>query len=87
MHPKRHQIIEDAMRSVRNLWDAKLCKGCNGWGVRSYPNTDTWRHSMISGQAVTNDVCDQCWEVVTLMILGYRIVTRSDYRNANLCKE
>lgn len=36
------------------------CHQCQGTGVRHYSDTSTWRHGT-GGQAVTLDVCDQCW--------------------------
>lgn len=54
------KIIEDHMRNMRDLWDKTLCPSCQGWGVRSYPNTTTWRGG-IGGQMFTNDVCNKCW--------------------------
>lgn len=39
---------------------AKPCTRCNGYGVRLYGNTSTWRHT-IGGAAMTTDVCDLCW--------------------------
>lgn len=37
-----------------------ICKGCNGSGTKLYANTSTWQHG-IGGQAMTVDVCEDCW--------------------------
>lgn len=39
---------------------ALVCKTCQGSGVKAYPSTATW-HGGIGGQAITSDVCNQCW--------------------------
>lgn len=36
------------------------CKRCHGSGRAMYGSTATWRGGM-GGQAITGDVCDQCW--------------------------
>jgi hypothetical protein len=36
------------------------CKKCDGYGYRAYGSTSTWRGG-IGGQAITADVCDDCW--------------------------
>ena len=36
------------------------CKGCGGFGTKTYGDTSTWRRG-IGGQALTIDVCDMCW--------------------------
>lgn len=36
------------------------CKKCRGIGTVTYGSTATWRGG-IGGQAMTTDVCDQCW--------------------------
>jgi len=36
------------------------CARCSGNGCYMYPNTATWRGG-IGGQAITRDVCDECW--------------------------
>lgn len=40
-----------------------ICPQCGGSGSHVYPNTLTWREGegMMSGQALTPDVCDVCW--------------------------
>lgn len=38
----------------------KVCKRCYGAGTTVYGSTSTWRGG-IGGQAMTADVCDQCW--------------------------
>lgn len=40
------------------------CKKCQGSGVYTYANTTTWRGG-IGGQALTIDVCDECWSTGT----------------------
>ena len=37
-----------------------VCGGCLGAGTRTYGDTSTWRRGC-GGQAMTADVCDQCW--------------------------
>lgn len=46
-------------RSIDQLTD-KVCRRCNGAGIAIYGSTATWRGG-IGGQAMTSDVCDQCW--------------------------
>ncbi len=36
------------------------CKVCEGTGVKTYPNTTTWRYAIGASEA-TQDVCDECW--------------------------
>ena len=36
------------------------CRRCNGWGVRTYGSTATWRGGA-GGMTITSDVCDWCW--------------------------
>lgn len=36
------------------------CRACNGWGVRLYGSTSTWRGGA-GGASVTRDVCSACW--------------------------
>jgi hypothetical protein len=38
----------------------KVCPDCGGTGKKAYGNTSTWRHG-IGGQAITSDICDNCW--------------------------
>lgn len=38
----------------------RACPFCGGYGVRAYGSTATWKGG-IGGQAITQDVCDQCW--------------------------
>lgn len=51
------------MRRELYLCAGILCPGCQGDGYRNYPNTATWRSGpgVISGRAITTDVCDSCW--------------------------
>ncbi len=37
-----------------------VCEACQGSGKKTYANTTTWRGG-IGGQALTSDVCDECW--------------------------
>ena len=36
------------------------CIACDGFGVRMYGSTATWRGG-VGGQTMTQDVCDKCW--------------------------
>lgn len=36
------------------------CDDCNGWGVKAYGDTATWRGG-VGGQTITSDVCNKCW--------------------------
>jgi hypothetical protein len=36
------------------------CSKCGGTGYRAYGSTATWTGG-IGGQAITSDVCDNCW--------------------------
>lgn len=55
------ETCNDKMLSRRGLETANLCRGCDGWGVKTYGTTSTWHDAIISGQAMTDDVCDMCW--------------------------
>lgn len=44
----------------RGIPEDQVCVRCYGRGSRVYPSTSTWRGG-IGGQALTSDVCDQCW--------------------------
>ncbi len=46
-----------------NIENTSGCKKCNGTGGFLYTNTATWRSrpGMVSGRAMTTDVCDMCW--------------------------
>lgn len=46
--------------SWRGISEEDACRLCNGAGSRMYSNTSTWRGG-IGGQALTADVCDNCW--------------------------
>ena len=37
-----------------------VCNGCDGIGKKVYANTSTYLKG-IGGQAMTEDVCDECW--------------------------
>lgn len=37
-----------------------VCGECMGSGIKTYPNTTTWRGG-VGGQALTPGVCDGCW--------------------------
>jgi hypothetical protein len=47
----------------RGIEPEDACNECSGAGVISYSNTATWHSGIggISGQAITQDVCDKCW--------------------------
>ncbi len=57
---------EDVIEAARRLLAAAhvltgvQCKNCSGYGYRVYGSTSTWRGGA-GGQAITSDVCDQCW--------------------------
>ena len=58
------ELWKDRRRAVLD-WigvqdESELCCKCGGRGHRGYGNTSTWRGG-IGGQAVTTDVCDECW--------------------------
>lgn len=56
-------IIDDThklMLMMRNIGDSEMCDTCGGYGVRTYGSCSTW-HGGISGQRITEDVCDFCW--------------------------
>lgn len=55
---EREREVGERFLSWRGVDDP--CKTCGGTGQRSYPNTSTWLRG-IGGQAITPDVCDQCW--------------------------
>lgn len=63
MHGNADDHIDTAKRANRNLTINTICTECDGWGVKTYPNTATWRDrpGMVSGQAFSQDVCDKCW--------------------------
>ena len=44
----------------RNLTKEEVCVSCLGSGVKTYGNTTTWKGG-IGGQALTNDICNDCW--------------------------
>jgi hypothetical protein len=52
------KLIKDLLRVRRGV--RVPCDKCEGFGIRMYGNTSTWRHG-IGGAAMTNGVCDQCW--------------------------
>lgn len=54
-------IIENLVRVYRNLTRDTVCSHCDGWGVRTYSDTSTWRYAQVAGCAMTKDVCDVCW--------------------------
>jgi hypothetical protein len=52
------QAAYEEMLMIRGIKEP--CKACSGLGVTAYGNTSTWHHG-IGGQAVTSDICDECW--------------------------
>lgn len=44
-----------------HIYPDNPCMGCIGSGYKSYPNTATWHNAGVCGQAVTFDVCNDCW--------------------------
>ena len=53
----RHRFFAEFLEA-RGVEDP--CGRCDGLGVRGYASTSTWRGG-IGGQAITSDVCDECW--------------------------
>lgn len=52
---------EEAWRDMCDLRGVETpCPKCQGYGVRAYGSTATWRGG-IGGQSITNGVCDACW--------------------------
>jgi len=45
---------------LRGLSPERACEKCRGFGITMYASTATWRGG-IGGQALTQDVCCQCW--------------------------
>jgi hypothetical protein len=54
---RRESMLADFMR-IRGV--KAPCPKCDGFGVRAYASTATWRGGM-GGSAITDDVCDSCW--------------------------
>jgi hypothetical protein len=51
----------ETMLQWRGIEDEKeVCPECDGSGVKTYPNTTTWKGGF-GGQALTKDVCNKCW--------------------------
>lgn len=48
----------DVLRENRGI--ETPCTVCDGWGVRAYGSTATWRGG-VGGQQITSGVCDSCW--------------------------
>lgn len=48
----------EEMLSIRGV--ETPCRGCHGFGVKSYGNISTWKHG-IGGQMITTGICDKCW--------------------------
>jgi len=62
------EIISEALRSIaaQVILERGVrvpCEKCTGLGSYHYCNTATWddRPGILSGQAFTYDVCDECW--------------------------
>lgn len=55
----RIEAANELVALAKNLANAH-CTSCKGFGKRTYPNTSGWRGG-IGGQAITTDICDQCW--------------------------
>lgn len=53
------------------------CKDCGGAGRRAYANTTGWRGG-ISGQSITDDVCDKFWGSGDAQRKGPDIMTRDE---------
>lgn len=55
-------VVEAARRllAVAHTLTGVRCQRCDGYGYRAYGSTSTWRGGA-GGQAITSDVCDQCW--------------------------
>lgn len=47
-------------RGIDVLGGDQPCKRCDGFGVRGYGSTTTWRGGA-GGQIATEDICDTCW--------------------------
>lgn len=45
------------------VYKEAMCNKCNGVGKYMYPDTATWRSApgVLSGRAMTLDLCDKCW--------------------------
>jgi hypothetical protein len=52
-------ITEEDLRQYRGI-EGAICTLCDGWGVRFYGSTSTWRGGL-GGCAMRHDVCDKCW--------------------------
>lgn len=48
------------MLEWRGIPEGSVCARCGGSGCIVYGSTATWRGG-IGGQAMTDDVCNQCW--------------------------
>lgn len=57
----RSYAVDSAYREKLRRLAEGGCPNCANTGRRMYPNTNTWRRGGVSGQAFTEDVCDQCW--------------------------
>lgn len=62
--PNKNTPNSEAERCHQRMLDNRgireACPKCGGYGVITYGNTSTWRHGC-GGQAMTNDVCEECW--------------------------
>jgi hypothetical protein len=55
-----HEIGKQLLEIIRGIEPGSECLRCDGWGVRSYATTSTWRGGA-GGSTGTTDVCDGCW--------------------------
>jgi hypothetical protein len=64
--PRHDEAGTDAIEAAERLLAVArtlkgvACKGCSGFGNRTYGDTSTWRGGA-GGQAMTVGVCDKCW--------------------------
>lgn len=61
--------IDNHCLAWRGISLETVCPKCSGVGKYTYPNTTTWAGG-IGGQALTVDVCDQCWGTGDTLTIG-----------------